>query len=272
MKTSSEYRALAWKELRTLFGASSKIMLLPLVAFFFSIFLLALTGYSLQETAMLGIGRFCMSVALLCSFGILYYYLPVWFLSLVRNKTFSMSETKSRYGRVLCATILMLVPSILQETLKTVMGANASPGYVFGMLCISIIALFVMVIWFYAISIILPYIVHDQKELSVWQALKRSVQLSDGYKVDMFGVDMKIAFLPLFIFFLLMALAQYARSGDMIPSSALTPIAIGIIVIGLFLVFITFPMLLFAHAHFYEDLRADKELSEPETTDIIQSV
>jgi hypothetical protein len=65
------------------------------------------------------------------------------------------------------------------------------------MLCISIIALFVMVIWFYAISIILPYIVHDQKELSVWQALKRN---------------------------------------------------------------------------FYEDLRADKELSEPETTDIIQSV
>ena len=264
MKSSSEYRALAWQKLKKNFADSAVVIVITaLIAV--AVFAIIFGGVMLCTETDNGIagGILCAMIGLLLD-GLLMYALYVWFLSIVRREPMYKISADG-IGRVSLCGLVLLVPSFVQAPFQTLTQHNAS----FALL---ILPAMVFAVWFYYACAMMPYIVHDQRQVSVWQAFKQSVRMMDGYKWKLFVVDFKIMIWPVLLFFgllLMTALGVVAMKGkamaaDINTNAYIVAITCFSIVFILTFIFVLMPMYYMSHALFYEDLLA--ELSQPDET------
>lgn len=116
--------------------------------------------------------------------------------------------------------------------------------------------------WAYAVSLILPFIVQDNKELSLIQATRRSIALMEGHKMELFKVDIKLLLWPVLLLFAIgigMAVSvAFAKTGGGAAAWALA-MTIGTVILMLVMFFAVFPAMQYAHVLFYEDLLAEQQ-------------
>ena len=259
MKTASEYRALAWNDLRTKFGKSLGIIISAFVIGFVGLFALVLIVTLCESDAnMLLVGTIVGGIALLCTVGLLYYYVPVWFFRLVRKDANGSIEEKCPYSKALGTSLIIAVPFVIESIVDALSKLNVGLSSLL-FISLSILAIIFIFWWMYAINAMLPYLVHDHHEMSVEQAVKKSICMMDGHKWELFKVDFKIIFLPVFLS-LVVLVAVIVLSGIGLNNQTGIVFA-GLLgsIIFLFLLFAIFPMTLFARARFYEDLCAEAE-------------
>ena len=259
MKTSSEYRALAWKELGAHFGKSFLLVVIISLAVVVLLAIPTASVYALQDSdwkeAAIGIGI----VFILCTLGALYYYLPAWFLSLKR--THITADAHIPYPKALLAGWMMSFPWLLLAVIQVVGKIIGGSGeLVAGLLVLGIY--FFLFWWAYAVSLILPFIVQDNKELSLIQATRRSIALMEGHKMELLKVDIKLLLWPVLLLFAIgigMAVTvAFAKTGGGAAAWALA-MTVGTVILMLVMFFAVFPAMLYAHVLFYEDLISEQQ-------------
>ena len=115
MKSSSEYRALAWKELRKHFKESLLYSFLILLFGGVILYLTAIGSVlcSYESSAEKAVGVGVDIVSTIC-IGILYYCIPIWYISLLRHAP-AHRLSSDGWGRVIGCSLLLVVPSFIQE-------------------------------------------------------------------------------------------------------------------------------------------------------------
>ena len=144
---------------------------------------------------MLLFGTIVGGIALLCTVGLLYYYVPVWFFRLVRKDANGSIEEKCPYSKALGTSLIIAVPIVIEGIVDALSKLNVGSSSLL-FISLSILAIIFIFWWMYAINAMLPYLVHDHHEMSVEQAVKKSICMMDGHKWELFKVDFKIIFLP----------------------------------------------------------------------------
>ena len=281
MKTASEYRSLAWQDLRAMYRQSSLIMLVTMLVGMIAVSILYGSLYWYNSTQSIIAGMVTVGVALLVilTVGLLNYYMPVWFMSLVRKQPEPWYEAKTSYGRALLATLIMLIPSIVEEALTQPINMSNDPSPVLLLIFLVLwIPMMLFIIWWtYAVSTTLPYRVYDDPNRSVLEAVRDNIAMMRGYKFKLFCVDFLVAVWPLAALFVMIIIMAVALGVVMAlsPGTSTMWMVMGMSVIlfpfVLVIVFITQPMLYFAHARFYNDLRAELEPAveeQPSATNI----
>jgi uncharacterized membrane protein len=114
-----------------------------------------------------------------------------------------------------------------------------------------------------------PLLLHDYPELTIREAFKISRQMMNGYKAQLFNLD--ITFLPWLLLTILAAVFLPIALLTFIPTTSplfIQLLAIGTILIGIVVIV---PYIMTANACFYEELRAKRVVQEsdnaPQTTD-----
>jgi uncharacterized membrane protein len=262
MKTSSEYRAIAWKELRKSFTDSVIIVLITMFIAA-AIFAIIYGGYMFctqtDHGAVLGV--LCLVASFLLD-GVLLYALYIWFLSVARHEPIYKISADGR-GRVLLCGMAIFVPSLIQGPIQVVAQKNPM------MALLSLVVIF-FVLWYYYASSMITYLVHDHREASVWQSLKQSIRMMKGHKKQLIAVDIKIMVWPVLIFFLLMlgsaltvvSITGMKGLGEAASKTYIIGIGVLSVVFMIAFFFIVFPMMYLAHAHFYMDLLAEQSLKD----------
>ena len=204
--------------------------------------------------------------------GLFNYYIPVWFLTLVRKQQ-PWYEAQTGYLRALIAAFLVLLPSMLQEIVSLPMDLSQEPSIIASILVLLLMPPVIVfsVWWTYAVGHILSFRVYDHPDRTVFQSVGDSIRMMKGYKLSLFCIDLLIMLLPVMvlvavIFVLVfgvafvMALApEYTVLAAVIAAVVALPI---VAVYG----FVVEPMLYLAHALFYEDMRAEQEATMTETS------
>lgn len=264
-----------------MYRQSSLIMLVTMLVDMIAVSLLYGSYYWYNSTQSMSAALVTILVGLAFVFtvGLLNYYMPVWFMSLVRKQPEPWYEAKTSYGRALLATLIMLIPSIVEEvvTLPVNMSDEPSPIALVVFMILWLPMVLFNIWWTYAVSTTLPYRVYDDSNRSVWEAVKDNIAMMKGYKFKLFCVDFLVAVWPLLALYIMMMIMVVALAVVLVlsPGTSVTWIVVGMSVIlfplVLVIVFVTQPMLYFARARFYNDLRAEQEPAveeQPSATDI----
>lgn len=284
MKTAKEYRALAWGDLRAQFKQSSIIIFFVMVIALIAVSaLIGAAALAVMQESLIGWMLFAgVLLAIIFGVSVLDFYQPVWFLNLVRGGEAPWYETKVGYARALGAALLMLIPTVLSESVEGLSKLLEHPESMHWSVLL-ILALVVLVLsvasliftfwWAYAVSSVLPYRVMDHEDRSVMQSLKDSIKMMDGYKWKLFCVDILIYIWPLVILFVLIGVVfllailiavMHTTSAIMTVSFVLTGALLTITLLAYS--FMVKPMIYFARARFYEDLKAELEAPAEELT------
>ena len=274
MKTTTDYCKLAWKELRAQFKQVFVIMLAVVSLGMIAACVLYGAYYWFTATQSIIAALVTIMVALLVvlTVGLFNYYIPVWFLTLVRKQQ-PWYEAQTGYFRALIAAFLVLLPSMLQEVVSLPMDLSQEPSIIASILVLLLMPPVIVfsVWWTYAVGHILSFRVYDHPDRTVFQSVGDSIRMMKGYKLSLFCVDLLIMLLPVIvlvavIFVLVfgvafvMALApEYTVLAAVIAAVVALPI---VAVYG----FVVEPMLYIAHALFYEDMRAEQEATMTETS------
>lgn len=274
MKTTTDYCKLAWKELRAQFKQVFVIMLAVVTLGMIAACVLYGAYYWFTTTQSIIAALVTIMVALLVvlTVGLFNYYIPVWFLTLVRKQQ-PWYEAQTGYLRALIAAFLVLLPSMFQEIVSLPMDLSQEPSIIASILVLLLMPPVIVfsVWWTYAVGHILSFRVYDHPDRTVFQSVGDSIRMMKGYKLSLFCVDLLIMLLPVIvlvavIFVLVfgvafvMALApEYTVLAAVIAAVVALPI---VAVYG----FVVEPMLYIAHALFYEDMRAEQEATESETS------
>ncbi len=274
MKTTTDYCALAWKELRAQFKQVFVIILATVSLGMIAACVLYGAYYWFTTTQSIIAALVTIMVALLVvlTVGLFNYYIPVWFLTLVRKQQ-PWYEAQTGYLRALIAAFLVLLPSMLQEIVSLPMDLAQEPSIIASLLVLILMPPVIVfsVWWTYAVGHILSFRVYDHPDRTVFQSVGDSIRMMKGYKLSLFCIDLLIMLLPVIvlvavIFVLVfgvafvMALApEYTVLAAVIAAVVALPI---VAVYG----FVVEPMLYIAHALFYEDMRAEQEATESETS------
>ncbi len=274
MKTTTDYCKLAWKELRAQFKQVFVIILATVSLGMIAACVLYGAYYWFTATQSIIAALVTIMVALLVvlTVGLFNYYIPVWFLTLVRKQQ-PWYEAKTGYLRALIAAFLVMLPSMLQEVVSLPMDLSQEPSIIASILVLVLMPPVIVfsVWWTYAVGHILSFRVYDHPDRTVFQSVGDSIRMMKGYKLSLFCIDLLIMLLPVIvlvavIFVLVfgvafvMALApEYTVLAAVIAAVVALPI---VAVYG----FVFEPMLYIAHALFYEDMRAEQEATESETS------
>lgn len=271
MKTSSEYRAAAWKEWRAQMSQSSIIILLSMIVGMVSVSALygSFLWYTTTHSMVAASITLLIAIAVIFTVSLLNYFVPVWFLTLVRKQQ-KWYEVRTSYGRALLTAWVILLPTVVQEAVSMPMNMTNEPSVIMSLVFLAVMPAVVLFIiwWTYAIGTTLPFRVLDHPDRSVFQAIKENIRMMNGYKFQLFCVDFMIMIWPivgLCVLLLFMAIC-------MVFVVLLNPgtnmiiwlsIGLGLVMLPFVVVygFIFEPMLYIAHAQFYDDLRAEKELN-----------
>ena len=113
MKTSSEYLALVWNELRRKIADSSVTMLIILLVSIAIAFLIVASVMLCKEVSWgVSLGTIGIIAGLLLN-GMVIYMVPVWYLSIVRsNPRYKIAAEE--IDRVMLCGFLLLIPSLVQ--------------------------------------------------------------------------------------------------------------------------------------------------------------
>jgi uncharacterized membrane protein len=289
MKTAKEYRALAWGDLRAQFKQSSIIIFFVMVIALIAVSaLVGAAAVAVMQESLIGWMMFAgVLLAIIFGVSVLDFYQPVWFLNLIRDREAPWYETKVGYARALGVALLMLIPTVLSESVdglsKILDHMHDAHWSVLLIVALAILVLAVASLvftfwWAYAVSAVLPYRVYDHEDRSVIQSLKDSIRMMDGYKWKLFCVDFLIYIWPLVVLFVLLGVViilsvlvafAHATSAIMTVGYVLTGALLTVTL--LVYTFMVKPMIYFARARFYEDLKAELEAPEEEVIEEVKS-
>lgn len=267
MKTTTDYCKLAWKELRAQFKQVFVIILATVSLGMIAACVLYGAYYWFTTTQSIIAALVTIMVALLVvlTVGLFNYYIPVWFLTLVRKQQ-PWYEAKTGYLRALIAAFLVMLPSMLQEVVSLPMDLSQEPSIIASILVLLLMPPVIVfsIWWTYAVGHILSFRVYDHPDRTVLQSVGDSIRMMKGYKLSLFCIDLLIMLLPVIvllavIFVLVFGVAfvialapEYTVLAAVIAAVVALPI---VAVYG----FVVEPMLYIAHALFYEDMRAEQE-------------
>ena len=274
MKTTTDYCALAWKELRSQFKQVFVIMLAVVTLGMIAACVLYGAYYWFTTTQSIIAALVTIMVALLVvlTVGLFNYYIPVWFLTLVRKQQ-PWYEAQTGYLRALIAAFLVLLPSMLQEVVSLPMDLSQEPSIIASILVLLLMPPVIVfsVWWTYAVGHILSFRVYDHPDRTVFQSVGDSIRMMKGYKLSLFCVDLLIMLLPVIvlvavIFVLVFGVAfVMALAPEYTVLAAVIAAVVALPVVAVY-GFVVEPMLYIAHALFYEDMRAEQEATESETS------
>ena len=297
MKTAKEYRALAWKALKSQFKESFFIICGVMVAACGAVGLMYAAFFLLPDTMVGATGKAAAALAVLCTVGLFQYFVPVWFLKLSRKESALNEGTNISYGKALVVAFVMMLPSIVEsgmdvasKRLETIENPWVMLPAALGLMVLMVGVVAGMIWWQYAINGILPFLVHDNPNESVAAMVKRSVKETNGYKWQLFMVDLMIYIWPMVVLVVgmiamiitlvvMMIVAGTTDVTDLLGVSLWFLVTLGVFYGGfiLFFAFIIQPMQNFAHAIFYEDLQAElhpipvMEVEEVETVEEVEA-
>lgn len=275
MKRAREYRSLAWDVLRSNFKQSSLVVLLTyLVAMVGVGALIGAAVYWIHSRGF--VSASIMSAVLIAFFltvSLLNYYLPVWYMSMLRKEPARWYDVRTSYWRALLASLLIMMPNVLSQSVNGLSqwlqhSDSLSPTVKMIMALVIMMGsmlVLVFVLWYsYSIGIMLPYKVYDQEDRSVFGLVKDTFRMMKGYRWKLFCVDFFILVWPLGIVYflcLVMVVVLALNAGDLIDGNAFLG---AMVVTGIFLSVVIFalmflfePMRYFAHAQFYEELKGE---------------
>jgi len=274
MKTTTDYCALAWKELRAQFKQVFVIMLAVVSLGMIAACVLYGAYYWFTTTQSIIAALVTIMVALLVvlTVGLFNYYIPVWFLTLVRKQQ-PWYEAQTGYLRALIAAFLVLLPSFLQEIVSLPMDLAQEPSIIASLLVLVLMPPVIVfsVWWTYAVGHILSFRVYDHPDRTVFQSVGDSIRMMKGYKLSLFCIDLLIMLLPVIvlvavIFVLVFGVAfVMALAPEYTVLAAVIAAVVALPVVAVY-GFVVEPMLYIAHALFYEDMRAEQEATESETS------
>lgn len=259
MKTIFEYLSIAWKNLRKLWKKALVIMLNTFIIALINCSLIVLVASPLRGTGRETTFLFVVMTIVLCLNGTLLYYLPNWYLNLLRKDEVSIAP--KRFGRALMVSLIMMsVPFLAEVVCGVVLGWAELYSYPMWSMVVVMVSLAIFLIWWnYAVCLFLPYVALDREDLSVWGAVKETLRLSDGHKLQLLGMDLLIGVVPVIILLVLVVLnicpwpfSLSELGSDLSEDSALFE-SLSIIIVILLFVFL--PLMLLARAIYYEDIR-----------------
>lgn len=132
------------------------------------------------------------------------------FLKFIRKDTAAPSYSmllvfKHRYGRWLLASLLFFVTiSVISGLLSWILTKLLTPlvvneviNIVIALTLILIVSLIAPLLLYYQYAL-MPYVVHDNQELSVWKCLMKSSKVLKGYRWKLFFIDL-ILYAPILV-------------------------------------------------------------------------
>lgn len=274
MKTTTDYCKLAWKELRSQFKQVFVIILATVSLGMIAACVLYGAYYWFTATQSIIAALVTIMVALLVvlTVGLFNYYIPVWFLTLVRKQQ-PWYEAQTGYLRALIAAFLVLLPSMLQEIISLPMDLAQEPSIIASLLVLLLMPPVIVfsIWWTYAVGHILSFRVYDHPDRTVLQSVGDSIRMMKGYKLSLFCIDLLIMLLPVIVLLAVIFVLVFGVAFVIALAPGYTVLAAVIAaVVALPVVavygFVVEPMLYIAHALFYEDMRAEQEATESETS------
>ena len=288
MKSTTQYLGQSWRLWKSHVKDSSIIVALQLAACLVMLALLVPGAFIIVSKPVVGLVYVSvMLLAVVFTLGLLYYYVPVCFQQISRDKPLSKEAVKVSYIRALGVCLFAVWPLVLSEILNTVSNFGLSLAW---RLPLSLIVLGLSVfalIWIYMTGTLLPFIAHDNPDESVMSLTRRMIRLMDGYKGQLFCIDLLILVGPFVLLYVLLMVGLLAviiplsLHGGLDALSAGSPESFGIIVqtfldhwkihagvgsafliVLLIMQFVLAPMQHLAHVCFYEDLIAEREGQE----------
>lgn len=274
MKTTTDYCKLAWKELRAQFKQVFVIILATVSLGMIAACVLYGAYYWFTATQSIIAALVTIMVALLVvlTVGLFNYYIPVWFLTLVRKQQ-PWYEAQTGYLRALIAAFLVMLPSMLQEVVSLPMDLAQEPSIIASILVLLLMPPVIVfsIWWTYAVGHILSFRVYDHPDRTVLQSVGDSIRMMKGYKLSLFCIDLLIMLLPVVILFVVIFVLVFgvafviALAPEYTVLAAVIAAVVALPVVAVY-GFVVEPMLYIAHALFYEDMRAEQEATESETS------
>lgn len=274
MKTTTDYCKLAWKELRAQFKQVFVIILATVSLGMIAACVLYGAYYWFTATQSIIAALVTIMVALLVvlTVGLFNYYIPVWFLTLVRKQQ-PWYEAKTGYLRALIAAFLVMLPSMLQEVVSLPMDLAQEPSIIASILVLLLMPPVIVfsIWWTYAVGHILSFRVYDHPDRTVLQSVGDSIRMMKGYKLSLFCIDLLIMLLPVVILLVVIFVLVFgvafviALAPEYTVLAAVIAAVVALPVVAVY-GFVVEPMLYIAHALFYEDMRAEQEATESETS------
>lgn len=303
MKTSAEYRAEGWKTLRQNAKEASLIMVAQVIVYFLYIAIRLIGNHFWPSEAVNDkLGMFFIEVLLLCTVGLIYYYVPVWFLLLKRQQPLFHTDVPTSYGKALLTSWAVMLPSIIWDAWSVLKAGGAEQTLGNHLLGVLLIMTALLIVWPFAVGITLPFRTYDHPDVSVDYLLKTNFQMMNGYKMKLFWVCFKVWFWPVVLYVLLaltilivwiqsvnsdilemgLPLGTLSENFELRYTTDYYPWkshALGAVVAVLLLIlgygicqFVISPVAHFAHTAFYEDLLAERGGDVVDvTTPIIQA-
>lgn len=279
MKTTTDYCKLAWKELRSQFKQVFVIILATVSLGMIAACVLygAYYWFTATQSIIAALVTIMVALFVVLTVGLFNYYIPVWFLTLVRKQQ-PWYEAQTGYFRALIAAFLVLLPSMLQEIISLPMDLAQEPSIIASLLVLVLMPPVIVfsIWWTYAVGHILSFRVYDHPDRTVLQSVGDSIRMMKGYKLSLFCIDLLIMLLPVIVLLAVIFVLVFGVAFVIALAPGYTVLAAVIAaVVALPIVavygFVVEPMLYIAHALFYEDMRAEQEPAveeQPSATDI----
>ena len=272
MKTPSMYRLQARESLKNHWVKSALATLVFYLAIITPsmIVVLCTKGFNATSTSFLW-----TLLALISGFGVVpfTYAFCVAFLNYIRTKETTLLQDAWRigiknYGRFLGAYMIVYLISLAIGGLMSFLSFLLESSESLFLILIYTIAVFwsffLLLQVMYAYRMV-PYILHDNPQLKVIAALKKSSQMMQGNKLLLFRLDISLFQWYLYALILtlcLVVLGEYISSFNLVIISGVTGI---VAMLGILLCI--YPYICTISAHFYDDLQAEgnNEITDEET-------
>lgn len=293
MKSTLQYCSLAFQHWAAHWKESTLIVLLSMIIACLCVGLVVPCMLLAKATPLIGgIALVAVGLLVIAAGLLLYYYIPVCFLSLKRNEPISRERLKISSWRAMGIAVMMLLPSIVSQILQTIQNDDMSTGIKLAIALISLGVSIFAIIWAYAIAAPLPMLAHDNREETVGQLTRYSWDIMNGYKWKLFCIDFMIMFLALIVTVIVMvsmlipvvmdaganAIGTHSNPdiwkmyGDAFSGHTGGAIFIGVMMLIVW--FVLMPVDYIARALYYDDLIAEQTQATDATgqTEVVEAV
>ena len=200
MKKNNDYRADGFRTWRMHIMDSAIVSLMQIIGIFIyacltTIILIRFPGNETKDL----LWKFGKTLLMLCTVGLLSYYVPVWFMQVRRNQSLIHSDLSTGYGRALLVSAAVIAPTLVSDIwgILVSLGAMDTLGKHGGSVLMAL--LLFAVIWPYAVGITLPFRAFEHPDIQVHFLTRTSWKMMDGYKWKLFCIDFKIWVWPVVI-------------------------------------------------------------------------
>lgn len=262
MQLNSHYREQARLSLKNLWGKSALSFLTVILAITLPVVIVAVWSELASAPALLLLAFLFIIAALPVTLGLCVAFLQHTRTSEANFLQNTWRSTIKNYGRFLGSILLLYLISMFISGVVSVLSAWAEHDGSLLSLLISIPAmlwmLFLMLQVCYGYRLT-PYLLHDNPDMKVIDAMKQSYQMMKGYKRILLALDLSI--MQWYIYAIIVGIILFCIGGE-IDSMGIMVIGGIVYVAALVGVLFLYPYLLTTSALFYTDRLA--ESTEPE--------